>query len=66
MKLALALITVEVAQDLEDQGVAEEDVAEEYEAEEGVAEVDAISKRNSDKRTVVIIDVSRFPLRQYR
>jgi len=46
--------------------VAEEDVAEEYEAEEGVAEVDAISKRNSDKRTVVIIDVSRFPLRQYR
>ena len=60
MKLALALITVEVAQDLEDQGVAEEDVAEEDEAEqdeaeEGVAEVDAISKRNSDKRTVVII-----------
>ena len=55
MKLALALITVEVAQDLEDQGVAEEDVAEEYEAEEGVAEVDAISKRNSGKRTVVIV-----------
>ena len=50
MKPALALMAVEVAQDLEaqdleDQGVAEEDMAEE----------DAISKRHSDIRTVAII-----------
>ncbi len=65
MKPALALMAVEVAQDLEDQdledqGVAEEDMAEEDVAEEDVAEEDmaaedAISKRHSDIRTVAII-----------
>ena len=53
-------MAVEVAQDLEDQGVAEgdmaeEDVAEEDMAGEDVAEGDAINKRHSDIRTVVII-----------
>jgi hypothetical protein len=60
MKPALALMAVEVAQDLEDQdledqGVAEEDMAEEDVAEEDMAEEDAISKRHSDIRTVAII-----------
>jgi hypothetical protein len=60
MKPILALMAVEVAQDLEDQGMAEEDVAEEDMAEEDVveedgAEDDAISKRHSDIRTAVII-----------
>jgi hypothetical protein len=50
MKPALALMDVEVAQDLEEQGVAEEDMAG-----EDVAEGDAINKRHSDIRTVVII-----------
>jgi hypothetical protein len=65
MKPVLALMAVEVAQDLEDQGMAEEDVAEEDMAEEDMAEEDvveedgaeddAISKRHSDIRTAVII-----------
>ncbi len=60
MKPVLALMAVEVAQDLEDQGMAEEDVAEEDMAEEDVVEEDgteddAISKRHSDIRTAVII-----------
>jgi hypothetical protein len=60
MKPVLALMAVEVAQDPEDQGMAEEDVAEEDMAEEDVvvediAEDDAISKRHSDIRTLVII-----------
>jgi hypothetical protein len=42
MKPALALIAVEVVQEVEDQGMAEEDG-------------DAFSKRHSDIRTVVII-----------
>ena len=45
MRPALALKAAEVAQDLEDQGMAEEDGAE----------GDAFSKRHSDIRTLVII-----------
>jgi len=45
VKPALALKAAEVAQDLEDKGVVEEDGAE----------GDAFSKRHSDIRTVVII-----------
>ena len=64
MKPALALMALEVAQDLEEdvaeedmaeEDVAEEDVVEEDVAEEDMAEGDAISKRHSDIRTAVII-----------
>jgi hypothetical protein len=55
MKPALALMAVEVAQDLEDQDLEDQGVAEEDMAEEDVAEEDAISKRHSDIRTVAII-----------
>jgi hypothetical protein len=55
MKPALALMAVEVAQDLEAQDLEDQGVAEEDMAEEDVAEEDAISKRHSDIRTVAII-----------
>jgi predicted transcriptional regulator len=50
VKPALAQKAVEVAQNTEDQGMAGVDMEEEDQAE-----TDAISKRHSDKRTVIII-----------
>ena len=50
VKPVLAQKATGVAQDTEDQGMAEEDTEE-----EDKAEGDAISKRSSDTKTVIII-----------